>query len=349
MTMNNTIMYSEIFESPTVLKACEEANRGVLQALAQDIRARGVNNIVITARGSSDHVAFFAKYLFEIYCGLPVSFSAPSVATIYGAKVNYQHSFVLAVSQSGAGQDVLEVLKAAAAQGAVTAAITNTPDSPIAKACGYHLYCNAGAEKSVAATKTFLCQLYLAAGIAAQLSGSGELAGEVAQIPRAVEYALDFAGAIREKAGTYRFMNECFVLARGIYYPIALEAGLKIQETCYIRARAYAISDFYHGPLAMADSAVPVILIALEDRTAADANDMLGRLKDAGVHVLALTNQDEITHKADNAIVLDQWVTGVSGCFAAAVVAQLFACAMAVQKGNNPDAPRGLKKVTITR
>lgn len=347
--MNSTIMWKEIFEQADAIPNVIQQNRRTVAALAGKVKEAGVSQIVFVARGTSDHAATFGKYLLEISTGIPVGLSAASVCTIYGSQLCYQGALVIGVSQSGAGVDVCEVLKSAKKGGAITAAITNDDSSIIAKAADYHLHCACGEEISVAATKTFVSQLLLVTMLAAALSGKPELEAVLPEIEKASRYVLSLSQQVEQLALRYRFMSECFVLSRGLGYPIALETGLKIQETCYVKAKAYSVADFKHGPFAMVDSNTPVYLIGVDRRVNGDIAATLDRLNEVGADSLVVTNDKGIYEKATVGVLLPEWCDGITGCFAAAAIAQMFASTLSLLKGNNPDAPRGLKKVTITR
>lgn len=348
--MNNTTMWKEIFEQPRAISDCLASNKAIIDDLAKKFKEFKPSSVIIAARGTSDHVATYAKYLFEIYCHIPVSLAAPSVMTLYNAQVDMSRCLVIGISQSGAAADALEVLECAAKEGALTVSITNNTESKMAKAAQYHLFCNAGLEKSVAATKTFGTQLCLITMLIAAISGNAAVTAALDKIRPAVESALAMSGEIEEIAKRYRFMRECFVLSRGIIYPIGMETALKIQETCYIRAKAYAVSDFQHGPFAMVDNEIPVILLAVDEHSDKDVRDILVRLKEErSADTLIISNKADLVAQSSNGLKIPDWCEGIPGAFAAAVLAQMFACTLAVSKGNNPDAPRGLKKVTVTR
>jgi len=347
--MNSTIMWKEIMEQPQALKRCEEYNRVTIQNLARRINELSPALVIIAARGTSDHVATYAKYLIEINCHIPVCLAAPSITTLYFSQVKMSNSMVIGISQSGMAEDVLEVMQMAQKQGAIAIGITNEPGSTIAKSCDYHLYCNAGTEKSVAATKTFTMQLYLITMLVAAITGSPVIRSGLEKVPQAVETALAMDEEVEEKAKCYRLMSECFILSRGLLYPLAMETALKIQETCYIRARAYAVSDFQHGPFAMVDKQIPMCFLAADEHSDQDIVDMIHRLKKQDIDILIVTNKQKIFDETKNGFKLPDWCEGIPGAFASGVIAQMFACSLAVMRGNNPDAPRGLKKVTITR
>ncbi|MBN2559097.1 MAG: SIS domain-containing protein [Clostridia bacterium] len=344
-----TIMIDEINSQPKVLEKVLAKSRKGVRDLCREVRERKIELIYIAARGTSDHAAVYAKYILEIHAGIPVAFAAPSVITVYGGKPGLQNALVIGISQSGKAEDVLEVLRHAGRQGSLTAAITNYEDSPMAKEAAYHFSCMAGEEKSVAATKTFTAQMMIMAMIAAGLSGGGELMGELETVPAKIsEFLADF-GVPDRIVNKYKDMQECFVLARGTNYSIALEGALKIQETCYVRAKAYAMSDFYHGPLALLDTSIPVFLIAPGGLTDEGNMEMAGVLSGYGIETTAVTNDAGIKGMVSETIWVPPGLSDFTSPFVTAAAMQLFACKLSLAKGLNPDNPRNIKKVTITR
>jgi glucosamine--fructose-6-phosphate aminotransferase (isomerizing) len=234
--------------------------------------------------------------------------------------------------------------------GAVTVAITNDKESPMAKAAKYHLYCNANVELSVAATKTFTAQMYLIALLTAYWSKNAELLDNLRKLPAYAEEMLkNCQDKIENHVDHFRFMTEGFVLSRGIAYSVALEAALKIQETCYIKMKGYAISDFYHGPLAQLDSDVPVIILAAKGKISEDVKAISEKLKEIGVQPLIVTDDVSLSKHSENFILLPYTGCEATQAFLFAIFAQRFAEFLSVSKGLNPDSPRLLKKVTITK
>lgn len=344
-----TLMEKEIMEQPSVLKDCADFNKDTLAALMDELAAKKPSHIVLAARGTSDHAGIYFKYLCEVYCGIPVSLAAPSVLTAYNGKLNLEGALVIAVSQSGAAADALAVVEQGNAAGATTVAITNFPDSVVASAAKFHLWCNCGLEKSVAATKTYMTSLYLLAAIVANWSKNAELLDMLTKVPAIVDETLATTTYFTDLAKRFRFMEECFYLSRGYMYPMAMEASLKIQETCYVRARAYAVSDFHHGPFAMIKDNMPVFLYACDKATDKDVVEMIHKAKSAGGETIVISNKQEIADLGDVAIKMPDAAEGPAAIFAGAACAQVFACRLAAAKGLNPDAPRGLTKVTITK
>ncbi|MHB1394571.1 MAG: SIS domain-containing protein [Clostridia bacterium] len=342
-------MWNEILEQPVTLKRCMDMNYSKISEFVAKIKDMDIDLICIAARGTSDHAGVFGKYIFEIKNGIPVSLSAPSVNTVYGKALKLKNSLVIGISQSGKAEDVLEVVRHAKEQNCITVGITNDADSIIAKEAMYHFSCEAGLEKSIAATKTFLAQMLIISMIAALWANDTVFMERLLQLPEMVGETLKMSEDIKVKAERYRYMNECFVLARGINYPIALETALKVQETSYVRARGYAISDFYHGPLAMIEKDMPVIVFSPKGPTLEYSKEMIERLKSVGAELIVISNEDEAIKAGSTSFRIPETEDDAISAFLNIVVAQQFSCHLAEIKGTNPDSPRSLKKVTITR
>lgn len=344
-----TQMLKEINQQPEVLKRSMQSNENTVKSLVESIRQRDIKSVYIAARGTSDHAAVYGKYVIEILTGIPVGLAAPSVFTLYNKKVHLKNSLVIGISQSGKAADVLEVVKSANSTGAITASITNDPLSPLARKAQFHLDCNAGPELSVAATKTFTAQMLLMAQLASEWSEDDETRKKLPLVPEKVLYTLDKIEDIKKAVKKYVSMNECFILARGVNYAAALECALKIQETTYIRAKAFASSDFYHGPLALVDKNIPVIIFAPTGPSLQDSITLINRLKEDNVEIIAVSNSEEVLASAACGLSIPYTDNDIISPFPNVVVAQIFACEMALAKGLNPDKPRRLSKVTITK
>lgn len=344
-----TLMEQEILEQSVVLKSCFEYNKETFEKIADAVRQKKITNAVIAARGSSDNASTFFKYCFESLAGLPVSLAAPGINTIYNSQLDLSDSLVLGVSQSGAAADVMAVLENAKACGAVTVSITNNLDSQMAKMADFHLYCNAGKELSVAATKTFTAQMFLLGYFAAYYAQNAQARQELTQVADNLYKLFELKPAIQELAQKYKDLDSLIVLARGINYPIALETALKIQETTYINARAYAASDFHHGPFAIVDENSTALLIAPAGNSEKDMAELKQKLLNAGAKVLVITNKQELAEGAADSVIYDLNGSDYATPFYNVVIAQMLACYISLAKGLNPDSPRGLKKVTITK
>lgn len=347
--MKTTKMQQEIFEQPDVLTKCLDMYNTILPKVVEDIASREIHTVVIAARGTSDHAAIYGKYLIEHKIGLPVSLSAPSILTMYDSRLNFESTLVIGISQSGMAEDVLEVIKKAKEQNALTLSITNNEKSLLAEAADYHLFTNAGLEKSVAATKTFTSQMMMIALLVALWSSDEEMYNSLSEISKGVKKVLSMEDEIKAVADQYKNMESCFVLARGLNYPIALESSLKIQETSYVKAKGYAISDFHHGPFAMVDENTLIIVFAPKGNSYKDAREMIMKLNETGVQVIVVTNDNEFDLMNNHIFYIPESKHDYITPYYNAVWAQLYSYNLSLSKGLNPDSPRGLNKITITR
>ncbi len=343
-----SIMLNEIIEQPEVLAGIEAKNQKVLEALVSEIEAVDIKQIVIAARGTSDHCGIYIKYLAEILLGVPVMLAAPSVNTLYGARVFYRDAVVIAISQSGMAEDALAVLKDATSCGAVTVAVTNDPESPVAETARYCLNCAAGPEVSVAATKTFTAQMFCLALMIARWARNEELLLALRSLPQGIAREVGRAARVMESAREFTFMRDCIVLGRGLLYPIALEASLKMMETSYTNARGFAVSDFQHGPLALVDENLPLFVYCSSDETKDDVMKAARQYAKLGAYVVMVTDDERNAQNADKVFLIEK-SNKFTAPFHFVVFAQLFACGLADAKKSRPDAPRNIKKITITK
>lgn len=344
-----THMWNEILQQPTALKKCLSSNEATLNRIVSELKESELEYVVIAARGTSDHAAVYAKYMFEILTGLPVVLAAPSVVTTYKRELSMNHALVIGISQSGAAQDVCEVLAQANKHSAITVGITNFADSPLASTSKYSLLLNAGVEKSVAATKTFTTQLVLLGMLAAKIAGSTEVQSNLEKAPECVEKTISSVkDQVKDVAERYRFINECIVLSRGLNYSIALESALKIEETSYVRAKAFATSDFHHGPMAILEKDMPVIVYAPSGPFENDMREMISLVKQSEADLLVVSDSEEMCRLGNCHILVPKTESEYLTPFVNAAVAQMFACELSIIKGLNPDAPRMLHKVTVT-
>ena len=344
-----SLLLNEICEQPVVLKALAAKNAVTVKTVAEEYRKRGLDGIYFAARGTSDHACVYAQYLFGITAGIPCALGTPSVITKYGAKMKFGTDLVIGVSQSGKAEDVLEVLKQANSQGCLTVAVTNDEGSPMAREAKYHLYCAAGPEISIAATKTFTAQMYLLALLCAELSDNDDLRAQLTGIPDDVADLLKYAPpALEAKLVRYRYLTNAFILGRGLEYPIALEGALKILETNCIKMKGAAISDFYHGPIAQIADGDLVIVISSRGATSDDDRMMIDRLHEIGAEVFVITNDEEL-YKSEKFGILTPEGGKYTVPFLFAVCVQVFAYELTVIRGIDPNKSKVLKKITITK
>lgn len=340
-------MLQEIAEQPDALAATIREEAGKLARLGQFLRGRDIDLVVLVARGSSDNAALFGRYLIEISTGIPVSLSAPSVHTLYGARLRLERALVVGVSQSGEGEDINRVLENARAAGAYTIGITNEAGSTMTGLVDETLLTRGGREQSVAATKTFTGQMMLFYMLAAELADSSKRVGYEA-IPDFAAKALEQNAAIRELVQRYVFMENCVVVGRGLAYANAYELALKLMETCYVVAERFSSADFLHGPLAMIERHFPVILFAPPGVMLPGVKALIERLRELHADMLAITGDLEAAGACARSIIMPREIDEFLAPIPYIIPAQLFAALLAEAKGLDPDAPRSLSKVTRT-
>jgi glutamine---fructose-6-phosphate transaminase (isomerizing) len=340
-------MMKEIHEQPEALRRTFEAERGHAADFKKFAAAQDFRLIVLVARGTSDNAALFGRYLLEIATGIPVSLCAPSVHTLYRARLDFRRALVIGVSQSGAGTDINLVLKNARKQGAFTVAITNEANSAMTRAAEETFLVRAGKQRSVAATKTYTGQLMILYLMAFALGREIELKS-VSEIPGRVRETLKLAAGIRTMVQRYRYMRQCAVVARGLNYANAFELSLKLMETCYIVAERFSSADFLHGPIAMIERDFPVILFAPAGKTFAGQRQMIKRLAGLRAETIAITSADVRLPGITETIRVPGRIPEIYSAIPYIVPGQLFAAQLAEAKGLDPDRPRSLQIVTQT-
>lgn len=340
-----SLMLEEIEEQPTVLEKTINNEKGKIKKLGEFLRSKDIDLIVIAARGSSDNASLFGRYLLEITAGIPVSLSAPSVYTLYDARIDLSRALVIGVSQSGEGVDINHVLESAKKSGAFTLGITNESDSSMAKIADETLLIHAGREKSVAATKTYTGQMLHFYHLAEAFSQKNL---SIEKIPPFTEQSLSHRAEIERIVERYLFMENCVVVGRGLNYGNSYELALKLMETCYVVAERFSSADFFHGPLAVVERRFPVILFAPGGVTRQSNLDLLERLKELHADSFSITNDEEIARSSSINLKLSGEIDEFLSPIPFIVPAQMFAALLAEAKGINPDEPRSLSKVTKT-
>jgi len=339
----------EIFEQPSILRNWLESQLGNVDQIAQAIRERQVDYVFLAARGTSDHAGVYAQYLWGSLNRLPVALAAPSLFTKYAEWPRLHNALVVGLSQSGESPDIVSVLAEGRRQGALTLAITNAIHSPLAQAAEYNIDLQAGVEKAVAATKTYTAELMAVATLAAALSGDGGHLAALRRVPAAVDEALRQDEAASKIATRCRELTQCVVLGRGYDYATALEWALKLKELAYVFADAYSAADFQHGPIALAAPGFPVFAVATHGAMLSDMLALLRRLRNEnGAELLVISDSDEAIDLAQSALRLTADLPEWLSPLASIVPAQLFCYHLTVAKGYDPEAPRGLHKVTLT-
>lgn len=339
----------EIFEQPAVLRRLLDQQGRAVEEIAQALQGHEIRNVYLAARGTSDHAGIYAKYVWESLCGLPVALAAPSLFSLYRRPPDLAGSLVVGISQSGESPDIVAVLTEGSRQGAPTLAITNAAESPLATAAHFVIDIGAGDERAVAATKTYTAQLMAVAMLGSALVEGDEGDGDLGEVPRWVAKALDLEPAVERLARRHRLMERCVVLGRGFEYATAFEWSLKLKELAYVAAEPYSTSDFQHGPVAMIEPGFPVLATIPSGPVAEGVADLLRSLVvDRGVELIAISNDDSVLAIAQSPLALPDEIPEWLSPLVSIVPAQLFCYYLALAKGYDPEAPRGLTKVTRT-
>jgi glutamine---fructose-6-phosphate transaminase (isomerizing) len=346
--MSDHRLQLEIHEQPAVLRGMLQRANGAIEALADAIRATRIEHVLVAARGTSDHAATYAKYLFGMVNGLPVGLAAPSMYTLYDAPPTLRNTLVLGISQSGMSPDIVAVVENGRAQGMVTAALTNASASPLAQAAEHVIPLGAGEERSVAATKTYTAELMALAMLSAALADDEGPRRELAQVPEAVAGALSLEPTLAQRAERYRYMEQCAVISRGYNYATALEIALKLKELTYTDTTPYSSADFLHGPIAVVRPGYPVLIIAPTGRAQPALRELVDELAGRGAELLIISDDPALTARAELPLrlpmALPEWLSPIP----AVVPGQLLGYHLALARGLDPDRPRGLSKVTET-
>jgi len=338
----------EIHEQPAVLQRLLDAERESAWQIAEVIRSRRIEHVVIAARGTSDNAARYAQYLFGTLNRLPVGLATPSLFTLYGTPPRLGNALVMGISQSGQSPDVVAVVAEGRRQGALTLALTNDPASPLAAAAGHHLPLHAGPERSIAATKTYTASLAALALLAVALAGDKDRLAELARLPGLVSQTLHLDAAARAAATRWRFATRCVVLGRGYNYATAFEIALKLKELTYLAAEPYSPADFLHGPVAMVQRDLPALIIAPTGATLDNVRALTRDLREAGAELLVISDSEELLALGQVALGLPAGVPEWLSPITAVVAGQLFALHLTEARGLDPDRPRRLQKVTRT-
>ena len=345
--MSESIMHKEILMIRESLKLTYSFNKEKIIDFCKVFKEKDIKNVMVVARGSSDNVGVYLKYLFEIYLHIPVSFASSSVVTKYDSYLNFDKTLVIGISQSGSGEDICGFIKMSKKHGALTLSITNNPSSIVSLASDFDLQLNLTKEEGLAATKTFISQLELALLLTAYLGENNSLLQEYEKLDELIKEVINNEEHILEIAKQCVNFNDCYLLSRGINYVSSLEGALKIQETTYIKAKAYASSDFYHGPMAIVDDKQNIFLLSALGKVNDDNHAIYNKIKELGANIIIISN-DSYFDNEKNIIKIPNCEEVISP-FLIIISIQLLACNLSKLRGIDVDHPRNLKKVTVTR
>ena len=337
----------EIGQQPDIARRLLAESSPALEAIANAFARSRPRGFVIAARGSSDHAADYARYLFGLRQRTLVSLAAPSLFTHYAAPPNLEGECVIGISQSGASPDVIAVIEEGARQGALTIAITNDAESALARASQVVLPLLAGPELSVPASKTYVASLIALALVSSAIDPDPGFAAALAAVPDALRAALSAEPMIAPLA---RELNgpRAVVLGRGFNLCTAEEVALKLTETSYVLARAWSVADFVHGPIAVVEPDFPVLLMGAGGSVAKDVEAIAARLVEYGCRVIGLFDAAAAPLGEAAAVRIHSGVPEELTPLTLVVLGQLLANHVAVGRGVDPDSPRALRKVTRT-
>jgi glucosamine--fructose-6-phosphate aminotransferase (isomerizing) len=337
----------EIGEQPTVAARLLHTAAPAVEAIASRLRAARPSSFVIAARGSSDHAALYAKYLFGSRNRALVALAAPSLFTHYDRPPRLEGACVIGISQSGASPDVIAVIEEAARQGCLTVAITNEAESRLAQIADLVVALEAGPERSVPASKTYTASLLAMALISQAIDPDVDFAAALARVPRALGAALQLDEEL-DRLAPALLGPRAVVLGRGFNLSTAEEVALKLTETSYVLARAWSVADFEHGPIAVVDAGFPVLLVGSTGPVAGDLQGIAERLAGYSCRVVGLFDGAAGPLDGEAAVRLNSGLPEELTPLTLAVLGQLLAHRVALALKIDPDRPRALNKVTRT-
>lgn len=350
--MQLTLMEKETNETLPIIENLLSNPDQFFSPLITELKNSNIYFIATLARGSSDHAATFAKYVFESQLGIVTSSIAPSVHSIYQKDINYKNSLVIAISQSGKSFDLVESMKYAKQNGAITVSFINENKTPLAEASNFNIPLLAGKEHSVAATKSFIASLLRIIQLACYLN------------PRMSEH-INSLTIVKQRLQHYiseidNFPIELFknaksflVLGRGYTFPIAMEAALKLKETACVHAEAFSGAEVMHGPFELIGKHFPVIIFLNNDETLPSMLKLVENLVKKEVNLFVFTTKEILEEKNYLLSILPNISIGSSinpivNCILFIHKFYKFSALFAKSLGRNPDTPKNLNKVTNT-
>ena len=346
--IEQTHLYQEIHEQPEAVTRLLQENQNVTNALVAKIRQKNIRHVMIAARGTSDNAARYAKYLFGAYNRLPVALAAPSLHSIYRQPPLFGNALVLGISQSGKSPDIVSVLADARQQGALTAAITNIPNSDLAQTADFVLPLHAGEELAVAATKTYTTELAAIALLSTLLGGDVQRLDQLMQMPNRMAQVFEIEQDIPRVAERYRYLSACVTVGRGYNYATAFELALKLKELTYTVVEPYSSADFLHGPLALVQHGFPVIVIAPSGKILPEMRGFMATVKGRQAELLIISDDEGALADARIPLRLPAGAPEWLSPLITILPGQLLAMYLAAARDYNIDQPRGIHKVTET-
>ncbi|HZF25141.1 MAG TPA: SIS domain-containing protein [Steroidobacteraceae bacterium] len=337
----DTLMHREAAQSSAAVAQQFERNAALVQRLAAELRVKPPRFIVTSARGSSDHAATFAKYIFETQLGIVTASAAPSVSSLYGSTQDLSDVLFIAISQSGRSPDLLRQAEAARAAGARVITLVNSSEAPLAALADTVIDLHAGAENSVAATKSYICSLAAILHLTAHWTRDATLLDALQVLPErlALAWNTDWSALVDGLVDA----RNLFVLARGFGLGAAQEAALKFKETCGLHAEAFSGAEVMHGPMTLVGPGFPILCFTQDDETRPGLVSLAEEFRARGARVLVAAN-------GAGPEILPVPAIGHAACTPLLEIQSFYRAvnALALRRGRDPDAPPSLRKVTRT-
>ena len=330
---DETLMQREARQTPERVASQLQKNDEVTRALGKQLRVLDPKCVMIVGRGSSDHAGVFAKYLIEVETGVPTFAAAPSVGGIYGKSLKLDGALVIVISQSGRSPDILLQAQMAKKAGAYLVALVNDQTSPLASMVDTVVPLHAEAEKSVAATKSYLATLSALLQITARWSGNIALDHALNKLPELLGEVISSSCQLTTES--LQGIKNLVVLGRGLGYAVSKEIALKLKEVCSIHAEAFSSAEFLHGPVTLVEQKLTVLDVQVEDEAEQAHCEQIAEVASRGAQLVHLHQHCEEVHpRLAPLLVLQRFYLDVAQ--------------VALDRGFNPDQPAGLKKVTRT-
>ena len=332
-SVTNTIMEKEAKQAPSVIEHQLKTNQALLEKVGEKLRQFDPSMVMIIGRGSSDHAGVFGKYLIEIESGVPTFAAAPSVASVYGKKLKLKQALVIVISQSGRSPDIIAQAQMAKEAGAYCIALVNDETSPLKDIVDDLIPLKAGAEISVAATKSYLATLSALLQLTAYWTENKTLIEALNTLPAALQTIIDSAPQLTPES--IEGVHNLVVLGRGLGYAVTKEMALKLKEVCSIHAESFSSAEFLHGPVTLVEQGLAILDCSVNDESAQSHQAQIEEMKSRGADLVHMYQTDNTVHpRLAPLVVLQRFYIDVA--------------AVAVSRGFNPDEPKGLKKVTKT-
>lgn len=338
-----SFMRQETLEASSVVSRLLSEEAATIAEIKRIYEQRRPRVITTAARGSSDHAASFFKYLFEICVGVPVASIGPSVTSVYNGRLQLQDGLHFTVSQSGASPDIVALQKAAKQGGAITVAVVNVTDSPLAQQADIVLNLHAGKEQSVAATKSCIAGATALAAITAEITADPDLQHALKKLPEALERTTSTAidNALVSRLAP---LSGMYVVGRGPGFAIALEAALKAKETCAIHAEAFSLAEVMHGPIRLVHSNFPVLAFLNQDEAYKTGKQAIDRLIGLGADVLTIGE----SAGSEKSLEITSTGNGLIDPLVGLGAYYRLNEEVAQARGLDPDKPMNLSKITQT-